>query len=110
MNGLETQSSVYLPCAIIRLPRGAQAAPIPAPSRPTESAIKTNDPMISPQPVRNRPSASTAGPNTIDRSAHSRPAEPLPNAATIQVKEAIALRYPPTIGEYPPVATATYGK
>src|SRR5260370_42669691 len=110
MNGLETQSSVYLPCAIIRLPRGAQAAPIPAPSRPTERAINTNDPMISPQPVRNRPSASTAGPNIIDRTAHLRPADALPNAATVHAKAAIALRYPPIIGDYPPIATATYGK
>src|SRR6266851_2738051 len=110
MKALETSRSLSFACAIIKLPREAQAVPTPIPSKPTDSAINANEPIISPQPVRNRPSASTAGPNIIDRSAHSRPADPLPNAATIHVKDAIALRYPPIIGEYPPIATATYGK
>src|SRR5713226_7744266 len=109
MKALETSRSLPFACAIIRLPRGAQAVPIPTPTKPTDSAINTNDPMISPQPVRNRPSASRAGPNIIDRSVHSRPADALPNAATVHVEDAIALRYPPIIGEKPPGSAKSSG-
>ncbi len=110
MKALATSPSFCFAWAIIRLPRCAQAVPIPAPSKPTDNAITANDPIIRPQPVRKRPSARSAGPDIIDRSAELPAADALPIAAAVHVNDAIALRYPPIIGEKPPVATATYGR